>query len=352
MRVVRFPENPLLTPKDVPPSRPDMRVIGAFNAGVARYGDEVILLLRVAEQAVATPETVGVPMYDPEAGETKVRQVARGDAAYDFSDPRAVRRADTLETVWLTSMSHLRVARSRDGHHFTVDERPLVQPETPYEAFGVEDPRVAQIGDAYYITYTAVSAYGVAVGLAVTRDFRHVERMGLIFPPENKDVVLFPEAVGGKYYALHRPAPRGMGALDIWMAESPDLRHWGNHRYLFGRRPGRWDGARIGGGAVPIRTEAGWLVLYHGADEQNRYAMGAALLDLADPYRVIARSEEPILAPEAAYEREGFFGGVVFSCGALVEGDLIRMYYGVADEAIAAAEFSVAEVLDSLTRRG
>ncbi|MCL6599231.1 MAG: glycoside hydrolase family 130 protein [Alicyclobacillus macrosporangiidus] len=348
MRAIRFPENPLLTPKDVPPSRPDLKVIGAFNAGVARYGDEVILLLRVAEQAAATSETVGVPVYDPATGQTKVQQFDRSDTAYDFSDPRAVRRADTLETVWLTSMSHLRVARSRDGRHFTVDEKPLVQPETPYEAFGVEDPRVARIGDAYYITYTAVSGYGVAVGLAVTRDFQKVERLGLIFPPENKDVVLFPEAVDGRYFALHRPAPRGMGALDIWIADSPDLRHWGNHRYLFGRRPGMWDGQRIGGGAVPIRTNKGWLVLYHGADEDNRYAMGAALLDLDDPGRVIARSKEPILAPETPYEMSGFFGGVVFSCGALLEGDQIRMYYGVADEAIAAAEFSLSEVLDTL----
>jgi predicted GH43/DUF377 family glycosyl hydrolase len=348
VNAVRFPENPLLTPRDIPPTRSDMEVIGAFNAGVARYRDEVILLLRVAERAAATPETVGVPVYDAAAREVKVHQFARSDEAYDFTDPRAVRRAGSLETLWLTSMSHLRVARSRDGRNFTVDERPLIQPETAYEAFGVEDPRVTQIGDVYYITYTAVSAHGVAVGLAVTRDFEHVERLGLIFPPENKDVVLFPEKVGDRFFALHRPVPRGLGAPDIWVAESPDLRHWGNNRFLFGRRPGMWDGKRIGGGAVPIRTDKGWLMLYHGADEKDRYSMGAALLDLDDPGRVIARSEEPILAPEETYETAGFFGNVVFSCGALVEGDQVRMYYGVADEAIAAADFSLREILDSL----
>lgn len=348
MNALRFPENPLLTPRDIPPTRPDLEVIGVFNAGVARFGDEVILLLRVAERAAGTSETVGVPVFDASAQEVKVHQFQRSDATYDFTDPRAVRRAGSLETVWLTSMSHLRVARSTDGRRFTVDDQPLIRPETMYESFGVEDPRVTEIDGSYYITYTAVSGYGVAVGLARTRDFRTVERLGLIFAPENKDVVLFPERIGGRYFALHRPVPRGIGAPDIWIAESPDLHHWGNHQYLFGRRPGMWDGQRIGGGAVPIRTDEGWLILYHGANEQDEYAMGAALLDLEDPTRVLARSDQPILKPEASYETAGFYGRVVFSCGALVEGDTLRMYYGVADEAIAAADFSLAEVMGTL----
>lgn len=102
-------------------------------------------------------------------------------------------------------------------------------------------------------------------------------------------------------------------------------------------RPGMWDSGRIGGGAVPIKTDRGWLELYHGATPGHRYCMGAVLLDLNDPAKVIARSDKPILEPEADYEKEGFFGDVVFSCGVLVEGDTVKMYYGVADTSMACA---------------
>jgi len=348
MPAIRYSENPLITPRDVPPSHPAMKVIGAFNAGVARYKGETILVLRVAEQASADEDAVGVPVYNPAHRTVEVHWFKRSDPHYDFSDPRAVRRKDTGETVWLTSMSHLRLARSRDGRHFTVEEKPFLAPETPYEAFGVEDPRVAEIGGVYYITYTAVSDHGVAVGLAATRDFHHVSRLGLILPPENKDVVLFPERIGSHYYLLHRPAPRGLGELDIWLAESPNLRAWGNHRFLLAPRKDSWDSVRVGGGAVPIRTDKGWLLLYHGANEKNEYAMGACLVDLGDPSRVLARSAEPVLKPEAPYEVAGFFRGVVFSCGAWVEGDVVHMYYGVADEALAGADLSLREILDTL----
>ncbi|WP_304459324.1 glycoside hydrolase family 130 protein [Alicyclobacillus sendaiensis] len=349
MPAIRYPENPLITPHDVPPSHPDMKVIGAFNAGVARYQGETILVLRVAEQAVVDDDTVGVPIYNAERKSVEVHRISRKDPRFDLSDPRAVRRKDTLEPIWLTSMSHLRLARSRDGRHFTVEEKPFLAPETPYEAFGVEDPRVAEFDGVFYITYTSVSEHGIAVGLAATRDFRGVQRLGLILPPENKDVVLFPERIGGRYYLLHRPAPKSMGDLDIWLASSLDLETWGHHQRLMGRRPGMWDGARVGGGAVPIRTERGWLVLYHGANEKNEYAMGACLLDLDDPSKVIARSAEPILKPEATYELNGFFGGVVFSCGAWVEGGVVHMYYGVSDEAMAGADLSMGDIFEALT---
>lgn len=134
----------------------------------------------------------------------------------------------------------------------------------------------------------------------------------------------------------------------MWIAESDNLHHWGNHRFLIGLREGFWDGGRIGGGAVPIKTEQGWLALYHGADENSRYCMGAVLLDLQDPSKVIARSERPVLEPETEYERKGFFGNVVFSCGTLVEGDVVKMYYGVADSSMACAELSLQEILNTL----
>ena len=135
----------------------------------------------------------------------------------------------------------------------------------------------------------------------------------------------------------------------IWSATSTDLLAWGDHRFVAGARPGRWDGAKIGGGAVPFRVQQGWLAVYHGVSEAPlEYALGALLLDATDPSIVLARSREPILEPELQYERAGFFGGVVFTCGLLAEGDTIRVYYGAADGVTAVADLSLAEILGGL----
>jgi len=344
--IARHPDNPILQPADVPPSIPDFRVLGVFNAGVAVYGEETILLLRVAEAPVGENEIeIRVPLLDENRGTVVVERFSADDPRYDFSDSRVIREGSRV--VRLTSMSHLRVARSRDGVRFSVDAHPFLYPENASEAWGIEDPRITPLPDGFCIAYSAVSSSGVAVGLARTADFRGVERLGLMLAPENKDAALFPEPVGGRWFALHRPVPHSFGEPEMWISESPDLVHWGNHRHLLGLRPGRWDGARIGGGAVPIRTDRGWLVLYHGADAAHRYCMGAALLDANDPGKVLARSSRPILEPEAEYEVNGFFGKVVFSCGALLDGDTIRMYYGAADETMALAEFSLQDVYDT-----
>ena len=143
----------------------------------------------------------------------------------------------------------------------------------------------------------------------------------MIFPPHNKDCAIFSEQIGGRYYALHRPSSPTIGGNYIWLAESPDLVHWGNHRCLAHSRPGMWDSARVGAGAAPIRTPEGWLEIYHGADANNRYCLGALLLDLESPWKVLARSSEPIMEPLAEYERTGFFGNVVFTNGHVVDGD-------------------------------
>ena len=154
--------------------------------------------------------------------------------------------------------------------------------------------------------------------------------------------------MGGKYYMLHRPVPEGIGHPEMWVAESPDLKHWGNHRFLMGLREGAWDGARIGAGCVPIRTDAGWLALYHGADAEHRYCMGAVLLDPEDPGRVVARPAEPFMAPETDYELSGFFGGVVFACGAVVRDGRVIMYYGVSDDSMASVSFELDRLLDAM----
>jgi predicted GH43/DUF377 family glycosyl hydrolase len=341
--------NPILTPADVKPFREDFEVIGTFNAGVAMYDGETILLSRVAERPKVTDATiVRIPFYDHEAARLAIHNFDTRQSEFDFSDPRGISSKSGKHTAYLTSLSYLRIARSRDGIHFTVDEKAFMFPENEYEAFGLEDPRITQIGDEYYITYTSVSSLGVGVGLAMTTDFKRVQRLGLIFPPENKDVVIFPEVIEGKYYALHRPSVSGLGNPEIWVASSTDLVHWGGHRHLMGIRPDSWDSVRLGAGAVPIKTEDGWLEIYHGSDEEGRYTLGAVLLDLKDPTKIIARSDRPILEPEADYEVNGFYKNVVFSCGLIAEGDRLRIYYGVADTAMAGVELDLQDVMDSL----
>ncbi len=349
MGVDRFLENPLLTPRDVSPHRRDFEVLGVFNAGVALYQGETLLLLRVAERpAQQDQRLIRVPIWDVAHEALRVETLHNEYGEYDVSDPRSVVTKATGRFAYLSSLSYLRIARSHDGVHFTVDSEPFMFPATAYETFGIEDPRIAEMEDAYYITYTSVSPFGVCASLATTRDFQSVQRLGVIFPPENKDVVLFPEKIDGRYFALHRPVPGDIGGPEIWIADSPDLIHWGNHTHLLGVRPERWDSRRMGAGAVPLRTEAGWLEVYHAADEQGRYALGAVLMDLTDPRRVLARSSNPLLAPELPYEVEGFYGNVVFTCGTVLVGDTLRIYYGVADSAMAGAELSLSEVLSSL----
>lgn len=345
VNVHRAEINPIIAPEHVKPSRPDMEVIGVFNAGVSKLGDEVILLLRVAERPVPNdPEAYLTPIWRHETGALDILRIERTEDA-DFSDPRVIR---TPYQNYLTSISHLRVARSLDGYNFRIDEQPTVLPETEYETFGIEDPRITELEDGYYITYSAISPSGIVVPLLHTRDFVSFERRGILFHPDNKDVTLFPERIGGRYYALHRPSSSHYAKPDIWIADSDDLLRWGNHRRILGVREGGWDGGRIGASAVPFRTERGWLELYHGADEDNRYAVGAVLLDAERPWQVLARSSRPIMEPEAAFERDGFFANVVFPCGALVEGDTIRLYYGAADRSVGYAEISLRQVLASL----
>ena len=347
----RAPTNPIITPAMIRPSREDLEVVGVFNPAAIQHGNEVVLLLRVAEAARDTPPgEIAAPVWDPASNRLMVKRWRRDAAGVDASDPRMI-VADGR--TWLTSLSHLRVARSTDGISFVVDDAPALSPANEYETFGVEDPRITRLEDRYWINYSAVSPRGIATALASTRDFRTFERHGIIFPPNNRDVTIFPERIGGRYMALHRPMPAGLGEVAIWIASSPDLLSWGSHEQIATARAGAWDDAKIGGGAVPFRVTSGrhdgWLAIYHGVTESPMtYSLGALLLDPDDPSRVIGRSREPVLTPETPYEREGFFGGVVFSCGLVGDGDRIRVYYGAADGVTAVADLSLTGILEGL----
>lgn len=346
MKVYRTDKNPIIKPQDIVPSRKNFEVLCVFNAGVARLGDEIILLLRVAERQISNnPEIYLCPIYDESEKDIEIIEFEKSNKNYDFSDSRVIK---TPQGNFLTSISHLRVARSKDGINFTVDEKPSIEASNIYESYGIEDPRITQIGDTYYINYSAISYVGITTYLVSTKDFVTFMRMGVILHPDNKDVEIFPEKINNKYYALHRPSISHFGKPDIWIAESPDLMHWGNHRYLMGTRKGYWDNGRIGGSAVPIKVDGGWLEIYHGATKEDKYCLGAVLLDENEPWKIVARSEKPILEPEADYEVNGFFGGVVFSCGALCEDGIIKIYYGAADTYLCYAEVELDEVIRNL----
>lgn len=322
-----------------------MEITCLLNPGVFRYDGKIWLLLRVAERPIQQDNRISFPIYNKD-GKIEVLSFSKDDPDLDASDARVI---GYKGKNYLTTMSYLRPVSSTDGIHFKDDpDFPPIFGQGELESFGIEDCRVAVMDDGYYLTFTEVSAKAVGVGLIRTVDWKHFERMGMIFPPHNKDCALFEEKIGGMYYAFHRPSSPELGGNYIWTAESPDRVHWGNHKCIATTRDNMWDCARVGAGASPIKTEEGWLEIYHGADYDNRYCLGALLLDSDDPSKVLARSEDPIMEPIMPYEQSGFFGNVIFSNGQLVDGDDITLYYGASDEVICRAELKISDIIKTL----
>ncbi len=338
-------KNPLLSPKDLTPSNGNMIIECLLNPGVFEFNGKIGLLVRVAERTIQKEGNISVPIYN-DLGKVEILDFNKNDPKLDASDARVI-NYDGVD--YLTTISHLRLLFSDDGIKFYESAAyPSIFGEGMYESYGIEDCRVSQIEDTYYLTYTMVSPNGVGVGLRTTKDWKNFDKKGMIFSPHNKDCAIFEEKINHKFYALHRPSSPELGGNYIWLSESPDGVYWGNHKCIAKTRAGRFDSKRLGAGCAPIKTEKGWLEIYHGATQENRYCLGAILLDLNDPSIVIARSEEPIMEPMADYERTGFFGEVIFTNGHLVKGDEISMYYGAADEFVGLATFSIKEILKTL----
>ncbi len=341
----------LLRPEDVPAAFDGFEVIGVFNPAAIAWDDRIVLLIRVAERPLAVRDGfVGLPYWDARRARPAVDW--RRCDELDFVDPRIVRIRRTGH-VRLTFLSRLLVAFSTDGLSINAVGKSFL-PGDRYETFGVEDPRLARFGDRFYFTYVAVSEFGVVTCLGSTVDFRSFERHGVLFCPENKDVVLLPEQIGGQYVALHRPNPHTRFAPpEIWIASSPDLLHWGGHQRVLGSQAG-WAAAKIGGGTPPMRTDAGWLSLFHGQAAPERpgtvgqYAAAAMLQDLRDPSRVVGVSPRPIMSAEHDFEQSGFLPGVVFPTGLVGHGDVLDVYYGAADTSTAVARFAMQDVLDAI----
>jgi predicted GH43/DUF377 family glycosyl hydrolase len=298
----RFEGNPIIALEDIP-----FRCNTVFNGAVVKIGNEYFHLLRVESQQ---------------------------------------------------GYSVFALARSKDGLHFTVEDKPVMEPARKgpfarYEKRGIEDPRITEIEGVYYVMYTAYSKYGPRIALAKTEDFFHYERIAIVSEPGNKDGILFPERINGEYVRLDRPIGKGVGSM--WVSYSKNLVDWGKSEILMTPRQGMWDSYRIGASVPPIRTEHGWLEIYHGVKKTAAgpiYRIGTVMLDLEKPYKVIARSNQPILSPRADYERIGDVGNVAFACGAVVEDSgEIKVYYGAADTCICVAIANFDDLVNTALNR-
>jgi predicted GH43/DUF377 family glycosyl hydrolase len=351
MTIQRRDTRLLLGPADVPASRDDFEVVGAFNPAAVRVGDEVILLVRVAERPrERRPGLTGLPRWDSSAGLT-IDWVP--DEDLDPIDPRVFRRK-SMGVIRLTFISHLRVIRCGDGRGVQEVTGITFRPQSEVEEFGVEDPRITLLDGRYYFTYVAVSRHGPATALATT-DFQTFERHGVIFCPENKDVVLFPERLDGSYAALHRPVcGTPFTRPEMWAARSPDLIHWGVHAPL-ALSGGLWQSGRVGAGPPPMRVPGGWLAIYHGNSRPSKpgevgtYYAGAVLLDANDPAKILRQTAEPFFGPLAEFEVKGFVPNVVFPTGLVRDGEALLVYYGAADSVTAVVQFSERELLAAMS---
>jgi len=274
-----------------------------------------------------------------------------------FNPAAAQVNRETLLLVRVEDMegfSHLTIARSADGKtDWQIDKQPTLVPDVSAKerSFGIEDPRIVWLEDRreYAITYVSFSEGGPLVSLMLTPDFQEFYRLGPIVPPEDKDACLFPRRFDGRYALIHRPIIRG--EAHIWLAFSPDLRHWGDHEMLLPTREGQWDCHRVGLGTQPIETPEGWLIIYHGVrvtGGRSIYRVGLALLDLDNPRRILRRSDVWVFGPAEDYELVGDAPHVTFPTGAILdkESNELRVYYGAADTTVALTTAQMDKLVD------
>lgn len=304
----RHPNNPIVKPEDMPAA-----CMAVYNAGVTK-----------------TPDGEYVMASRFESG-------------------------DKVQYIWML--------RSRDGVEFTPDPEPLqfegddaVMEE--FERFTTAggaglnawwDPRINPLDGTYYLTFAANSNYGVRIGIAQTDDFKTARPVSFPLPIHNYDGVLFPQKIDGHYWMLHRPVGQ-WGPTCMWIASSPDLHYWGNCRPV--ALPQHfWENAKIGAGSPPVRTDEGWLLIYHGVfphTNGKNYSAGAMLLDLEEPWKVVARTDTALLFVQETYEMIGQVPNVIFPGSLIVEDDgTVKVYYGAADFVECLATGKLQDVIDA-----
>lgn len=304
MKLTRFPANPIISP-----SSNWWETLATFNPGATTIDNKVVVLYRA----------IG------------------GD-----------------------NLSRFGLAISDDGYKFQRFSDPIFEADVnnTYERLGVEDPRITKIGDTYYICYTAPSVYPaqtyrtsqfapslshpapwrVRPSLITTKDFKTFDRHGFLLDIDSKDAALFPEKINNRFCLLYRPYP------NLYITFSDDLKTWIDQKIFIQPREGFWDSERVGVGSAPIKTDKGWLLFYHGTNQNQEYILGILLLDLLDPTKILYRSPEPILKPEETYEKVGVTPNVVFTCGAIEKDGKYFVYYGGADKVIGLATIDKNEI--------
>lgn len=251
---------------------------------------------------------------------------------------------------------------SEDGYNWVLTEDPIdfiQETRDPLISSYKYDPRVTKIEDKYYISWCN-GYYGPTIGIGYTYDFKKFYQIENAFLPFNRNGVLFPRKINGKYAMLSRPSDNGHTPFgDIFYSESPDMIHWGCHRYVMGagHHWGGWQSLKIGAGPTPIETSEGWLLIYHGvllSCNGYVYSFGAALLDLEKPWIVKYRSKDYLMSPQTLYECVGDVPNVAFPCAALCDQDTGRLaiYYGGADTVVGLAFGYVQEIIDHLKAEG
>lgn len=295
--LTRHPRNPLLVPSQMP-----FECSAVFNAGATMFNGKVLLLLRVEDFA---------------------REIS------------------------------FHVATSEDGVNFDVSPEPIDYPqvreiESMYGKPAYFDMRITPIDGTYYVCHAVwITGLGCMVGMARTDDFVRFDALPYTSLPQNRNAMLFPEKINGLYARLDRPMDANVGG--IWVSYSPDLRYWGDSLPI--KVPVHiWNWRKTGGGATPIKTPEGWLLIYHAtvttASTENYY-LGAMLVDLEKPNQIIAHSRKFILQPEEIYECVGQVPNVVFTCGAVEMPDgTLNVYYAGADTCMCLAQTTVKELVD------
>ena len=310
--IQRFAGNPVLTRHNVP-----YKATLVFNAGVAKFQGRYVMVFR------NDYGEWGVPRFEG---------------------------------------TNLGLAFSDDGLAWHVQPKPCFEMKDA-EVTRAYDPRLTVLDGRVYMCFAVDTRHGLRGGIAVTDDFEHFDILSLSVP-DNRNMVLFPEKIGGRFVRLERPFPvysRGGGELfDIWLSDSPDLRYWGGSALVLATERVPFANAKIGPAAPPIRTDKGWLTTFHAVDIdptrgkngwepawKKRYTAGIMLLDLDDPRKVVGLCREPLLAPEAPYETDGGFrNNVIFPCGTLLEDDgQVKIYYGAADTVICLATANVEDLV-------
>ena len=299
--VWRYSENPIIDRNPLP------NVARIFNSAVLPYGDGFIGVFRGEQRD-------GIPYIY--LGRSK-------DAVHWEFEPERIRITD------------------KNGD--------LFMPRYAY------DPRLIKVEDTYYIMWCQ-DGYGATIGIAETKDFKTFVRLENPFLPYNRNAVLFPRKINGNYVMLSRPCDNGHTAFgDIFLSESLDMEFWGRHRHVMGRSENWWENLKIGGGAAPIETDKGWLLFYHGVVNTCNgyvYSIGAAILDINEPSKVLHRCKNYILTPEEWYEERGFVPNVCFPCATLTDADTgrIAIYYGCADSYVGVAFTTVRDIWDYIIK--